>query len=250
MEPFHLREERGEGYFDQFLNYHRNRQPTPDAFLRALDEKDEAHSKPLSEHVVRSHKRRYAQLQTTAAQREDVDVVREWKSLLPLFSHGAEPLSVASEMRALAQRLEPHRPRSRKQRRVDAAAEQPPRKRRKKRLWEEASPTSDEASGKGTGDEAASISERELLGLRRRFELFSEKATLLMTNGDHNTYQQTRDSLIDRIRMAETGQGQAKSKAEEKQWMYRWKHDAMAQSYGPFSCREMTQWNVCTKMCF
>merc|ERR1712154_567197 len=53
------------------------------------------------------------------------------------------------------------------------------------------------------GDEEIKISERELLGCKRKFDILSEKATLLFANGDHNIYEQTRDSLIERIKLVE-----------------------------------------------
>merc|ERR1712129_382584 len=74
------------------------------------------------------------------------------------------------------------------------------KKRKRKRAWEIDTDEENESENV-CNDEKMKVSERELMGYKRKFELFSEKATLLFANGDHNIYEQTRDSLIARIKV-------------------------------------------------
>merc|ERR1711971_1460016 len=72
---------------------------------------------------------------------------------------------------------------------------------KRKRAWEIDTDDENESDNDKCNDEKMKVSERELMGYKRKFELFSEKSTLLFANGDHNIYEQTRDSLIARIKV-------------------------------------------------
>merc|ERR1712176_266013 len=78
------------------------------------------------------------------------------------------------------------------------------KKKRKKRAWEIES--DEDVDSMKKDEENVQISERELLGYKRKFEILSEKATLLFANGDHNIYEQTRNTLIARIKLVEDKQ--------------------------------------------
>merc|ERR1712244_135073 len=75
------------------------------------------------------------------------------------------------------------------------------KKKRRKRAWEIESDEEDKNDSNVVQEQK--MSDRELIGYKKKFELFSEKATLLFANGDHNIYEQTRDSLIERIKLVE-----------------------------------------------
>merc|ERR1719295_1733524 len=103
---------------------------------------------------------------------------------------------------------------------------EPPTKRRKttkRRPWETDETVESVENAAESAEETEKMSEREIMALKKRFELFSSGATLLMANGDHNVFAQTRETLSDRIRRAE---------GEQKEWEYRWMDDATEQSYG------------------
>jgi len=52
MEPFNLREERDEGYFDQFLNYHKTKNKESDPFYIMMDEEKENDKKALIKNII------------------------------------------------------------------------------------------------------------------------------------------------------------------------------------------------------
>eukprot|EP00483_Globobulimina_turgida_P001352 UN01354 len=95
MEPFNLREERGEGYFDQFLNYHKTNKQNDDEFYVLMDEEKEKNKTlyqkkyQLSTEIIEKHKQDYEKFETANT---DIDLLHEWKSLLPLFSNNTQSI--------------------------------------------------------------------------------------------------------------------------------------------------------------
>ena len=101
MEPFNLKEERGEGYFDQFLNYHSTKTKETDPYYKMMDEDKENDDEEqftekyaLREEVIRKHQRDYAQFESANT---DIDLLNEWKSLLPLFDGNTQTITEAMQ---------------------------------------------------------------------------------------------------------------------------------------------------------
>eukprot|EP01084_Bolivina_argentea_P079271 143803_1 len=229
MEPFNLREERGEGYFDQFLNYHKTKNEDNDPFYVMLDEDKDKHKNSLSDEVIRKHKRDYRQFEQTRV--ANVMFQNEWKALLPLFSNDNQ--TIEHEMQTLSKIIKQNDNSARpaKKRKLNNAKPKP-KKNKLKRAWEIAPPSPSEDAEDLI---PMHLTDRQLLGYKKRFELFSEKSTMLFANGDHNIYRQTRNSLIRRIGLVET--------KDEVLWEYYWKDDQKKQKHGPFTCKQMSEWN-------
>ena len=251
MEPFNLTEERGEGYFDQFLNYHSTKTKESDPYYKMMDEDKENDEEEFTEkytlkqEIIRKHQRDYEKFESANT---DIDLLNEWKSLLPLFDNNTQ--SITEAMQSLSAIVRKHgkstksksgktndaqssanTERVTKKRKVSSngivSAQSVPneedtnsdavngqnvpqnsnssKKRKRKRAWEMGSDDENQKSNDSRNG-TEEVSERELMGYRRKFEIFSEKATLLFANGDHNIYEQCRESLIQRIKLVEDEQ--------------------------------------------
>ena len=341
MEPFNLREERGEGYFDQFLNYHKTKSKETDPWWQLLDEdkeKDEAlfnKKYQLSDDIVQKHKEEYDKFENANT---EINLLNEWKSLLPLFENNTQTITEAMQsLSKVIRKNDKHsnvNKRPTKKRKLNQnntnnlykiedndnmdtkksnGNKDNGKRKKRKRAWE----INSDDENKNENEDNDKISARELMGYKRKFELFSEKATMLIANGDHNIYQQTRDSLIQRIKLVEDEnlfkrqqkeaielkrrieqqkkrkqmeqQLQNKPKSEKEKlddmladfddedddeeddvdmiqdnddnaskskqnqsmkwnetdliWSYYWKHDEKEIIHGPFSCKQMVDWN-------
>ena len=232
MEPFNLREERGEGYFDQFLNYHKTKNKESDPYYQLMDAEKEENPKTFNEKyklnadIIEKHKADYEKYENA---KTEINLLSEWKSLLPLFEHNTQ--SITTAMQSLSKIIKENEDRNKalrpnKRRKLNANGsssdiyggqrmkKKKKKKKKRKRAWEI---ESDEENESEVNDEKMKISERELMGCKRKFEIFSEKATLLFANGDHNIYEQTRDSLVARIKLVENEQLFERQKKEAMQ---------------------------------
>jgi len=95
FEPFNLREERKEGYFDQFLNYHKKKEEV-DVYYQVMDEtieKKEFDKKyALSNDVIENHLKKYELEEKMLNDKpnnneneNDLDYVSYWQQVLPFF---------------------------------------------------------------------------------------------------------------------------------------------------------------------
>ena len=315
MEPFNLRQERGEGYFDQFLNYHKTKSAESDPYWKLLDEdkeKDEFlfnRKYHLRNDIIEKHKKEYQQFENA---KTDINLLNEWKSLLPLFQDNKQ--TITNAMQSLSKIIKKYdnksfdNKRPTKKRKLNDnktslttnvknqsnekdTNNKTNKKKKRKRAWEIESDdeTKQNDNDNDNDNKNEEISSRELMGYKTKFELFSEKATMLFANGDHNIYQQTRNSLIERIKLVEDEQlfkkqkeeafkqqqyalkqqqqqREQKKKQSEKEklddmladfsdqededlsdndlvWFYYWKHDQSKEKHGPFSDKQMLDWN-------
>merc|ERR1712228_649900 len=215
MEPFNLREERGEGYFDQFLNYHKTKKDETDPFYCLMDAEKEKNESSfnekykLNEDIINKHKADYEKYENAET---EINLLSEWKSLLPLFEHNTQSITNAMQsLSAIIKENEDKNGRPNKRRKlngngasdiygIDDKNKKKKKKKKRRRAWEI---ESDEENEDNVTNEKIKMSERELSAYKRKFEIFSEKATLLFANGDHNIYEQTRDKLIKRIKLVE-----------------------------------------------
>merc|ERR1712062_224467 len=92
------KEERGEGYFDQYLNYHQTKKKESDPFYQLMDAEKEENEKKfaekykLNEAVIEKHKADYEKYENAQT---EINLLSEWRSLLPLFEHSTQSITNA-----------------------------------------------------------------------------------------------------------------------------------------------------------
>jgi len=210
MEPFNMRQEREEGYFDEFSVYHANKKDdSDDEFQRMLNDDQHDLETHKDKNIYEKHIERYRKEHEAFESKEETqeDVLKIYEEIFPILANG-ETIS-----QAIA--------RVGKTKRKRQDQDGPPRKKKKKkknrRAWEIESDDDQQKE-----DE---LSPEEIAKNKEQFDILSDRSSRLTTIGDYGIYDVGKAELYRRMAMLK-----AQKRALEKQLEARKKAEAAAEA--------------------
>lgn len=185
MEPFNMRLEREEGYFDEFSVYHQNKNDDSedDGFQKMLNEDQhnlESHQdkKMYEKHLEKYHKDHQAFEDTKEEPQEDVLAIYE--EMFPILENGETIFMALARVGT-----------TKRKRTKQGGPPKKKKKKKKRRAWEV---ESDDDINEEQEESAEDIAKR-----KEQFDVLSDRATRLTTMGDYGIYDVGKADLYRRI---------------------------------------------------
>eukprot|EP00744_Colponema_vietnamica_P019757 GILI01027987.1.p1 GENE.GILI01027987.1~~GILI01027987.1.p1 ORF type:complete len:361 (-),score=85.00 GILI01027987.1:56-1138(-) len=221
IEPFNMKREMEQGYFDEFGTYHekRNEDDVTDPWLEEVDagrisfKSKELKSVQVTE-AARTKKEEADK--TPAVSARDLPSIKA--SLCCLLQSGETPSQALRRLGAEAKKPRQQKPKS------------------KKTSQEEDAMSTEAPEAKKEAEDAEVVDEQELTR-RQHFNLVTEMCDKLVQLGDYNCYSQTKEQL-----QASLGLTPSPSSASGVFWQYKWYAEEGAETYGPFSSKDILDW--------